>query len=309
MIVSVAIPAYNQAGYLREAIESVVAQTYRPLEIVVVDDGSTDRTADVCLSYKEVNYIYQDNDGTIGGGARIKAIREARGEWIALLDQDDLWLPTKIERQIEVVRKQPRLGAVFTQTKYIDTSGKVLDQETVRGKSGQIFHNLLRGNLFYASSGMFRKTALDVCGYPDIDTLCDWDLWLRIARYFEVCIIDDYMTRYRVHDGGFSSDRSEMIDRSLLLLARQQTRLHEGCAECKKSLLSLEKELLEQRAAHHLKSFHTNVVGMNNKAACHHLAEVFKSDPRTFFRDRNLFKVARSLASVPVRIFRKGLIV
>jgi glycosyltransferase involved in cell wall biosynthesis len=62
MLVSVAIPAYNQAGYLREAIESVIAQTYRPLEIVVVDDGSTDNTAEVCLAYKEVNYFYQDND-------------------------------------------------------------------------------------------------------------------------------------------------------------------------------------------------------------------------------------------------------
>ena len=309
MVVSVAIPAYNQADYLKEAIESALAQTYRPLEIVVVDDGSTDRTADVCLSYKEVNYIYQDNDGTIGAGARIKAIREAKGEWIALLDQDDLWLPTKIERQIEVVRKQPGLGAVFTQTRYIDKSGKELSQETIRGKSGQIFHDLLRGNLFYASSGMFKKSALDICGYPDIDTLCDWDLWLRIARFFEVYIVDDYMTRYRVHDGGFSSDRSEMLDRSLLLLSRQQARLHEGCAECEKSLSLLEKELLQQRAIHHLKSFHTNVVDMNNKAACRHLAEVLKSDPGTLFRDRNFYKVARSLASVPVRIFRKGSVV
>ena len=304
MLVSVAIPAYNQASYLREAIESAVAQTYRPLEIVVVDDGSTDDTPEVCLSYKEVNYIHQENDGTIGGGARIKVIREAKGEWIALLDQDDLWLPTKIERQIEVVRKQPRLGAVFTQTKYIDRSGKVLDQETVRGKSGHIFHDLLRGNLFYASSGMFRKTALDVCGYPDIDTLCDWDLWLRIVRYFDVYIIDDYMTQYRVHDGGFSSDRSEMIDRSLLLLSRQQTRLHEECAECEKSMSFIEKELLHQRANHHLSAFHTYIIGRQNKAACRHLAEVLKSEPGILFRDRKLYKVARSLASIPLRKFR-----
>src|SRR4030095_8872590 len=141
--------------------------------------------------------------------------------------------------------------------KCIDGSGKALDQVTARGKSGQIFHDLLRGNLFYASSGMFRRAVLDICGYPDIDTLCDWDLWLRIARHFEVYVVDDYMTRYRVHDGGFSSDIGDMIDRSLLLLTRQQTRLHEGCAECIKSLLLIEKELLHQRATHHLKSFHT----------------------------------------------------
>ncbi len=304
MLVSVAIPAYNQADYLRLAIESALAQTYCPLEIVVVDDGSEDHTREVCLSYnRQIKYVYQDNDGTHGGGARNRAIREAEGEWVALLDQDDLWLPTKIERQAEVVRNRADLGAVFTQTKYIDESGRDLDRETIRGKSGQIFHDLLRGNLFYASSGMFRKSALNICGYPDVDTLCDWDLWLRIARYYEVCVIDEYMTRYRDHGEGFSSDTCTMIDRALLLMARQQIRLHDMCVECSESISWSEDTLLQQRALHHLNSFHVNVVNKDNKTACYHLAEVFKSYPKILLQKGNLRAVMRNLASIPVRPF------
>src|SRR5215471_18162147 len=101
MLISVAIPAYNGAEHLRDAIDSVLAQTYRPLEIIVVDDGSTDDTRAVCESYGDcLKYYYQENDATMGAGARARAIAQAKGEWVALLDQDDRWLPRKIARQV-----------------------------------------------------------------------------------------------------------------------------------------------------------------------------------------------------------------
>jgi glycosyltransferase involved in cell wall biosynthesis len=303
MLVSVAIPAHNQANYLREAIESAIAQTYRPLEIIVVDDGSTDHTAEVCLAYKEVNYIYQRKDATKGSGARNRAIREAKGEWIALLDQDDLWLPIKIEKQVEIVNTRPGLGAVFTQTNFIDSSGRELRDDPVRGKSGQLFHGLLWGNWFRASSGMFRKAALDVCGYPDEDTVGDWDLWLRIARHWEIYTIDESLTRYRIHDGGFSRNLGEMSDRESLLRTRQKTRLHDGCAECR----GWWETLLKQRWLYHLNSFHTEIIERNNRAARQHLVQALKLTPGMLFRSGNLYRIARRLASALIRrvwIFR-----
>lgn len=98
LLVSVVIPVYNGERYLAEAIESVFAQDYRPIEVIVVDDGSIDNTAEIARSYREVRYIYQINQGH--GKAKNVGIAAARGEFIAFLDADDLWLPNKLSHQV-----------------------------------------------------------------------------------------------------------------------------------------------------------------------------------------------------------------
>ena len=106
--VSVIIPSYNCEPFLAEAIESVFAQTYRPKEVIVVDDGSTDQTAAIARSYKEVQYIYQANQGP--AIARNNGIATARGDFIAFIDHDDMWLPNKLEVQIEYLLEHPYVG-------------------------------------------------------------------------------------------------------------------------------------------------------------------------------------------------------
>ena len=108
--ISVVIPAYNHGRFLREAIDSVLAQTYAPLEIIVVDDGSTDDTEQIVRSYGDrVRYIRQQNAGV--GAARNNGIANARGEYVAFLDSDDLWLPEKLAVQVEYMRRHPECAA------------------------------------------------------------------------------------------------------------------------------------------------------------------------------------------------------
>ena len=107
-LVSVIIPVYNGDHHLAEALESVLAQTYRPIEIIVVDDGSTDNSANIARSYKEVRYIYQPNQGV--AVARNTGISQACGEFIAFLDQDDLWTPNKLSIQIDYLVKYENIG-------------------------------------------------------------------------------------------------------------------------------------------------------------------------------------------------------
>src|SRR5262245_53290785 len=167
MLVSVVIPAYNGAEFLPAAIDSVLAQTHKAFETIVVDDGSTDNTREVCESYGQaVKYYYQANDGTMGGGARARAVREATGQWIALLDQDDRWLPEKIEKQLRTLEKSPEAAAAFTGFQEIDSRGRVFDRSFQPAASGSVFHLLLTGNLYVASSALISRRVLEYCGLP-----------------------------------------------------------------------------------------------------------------------------------------------
>ena len=107
-LVSIIIPIYNYGHFLAEAIDSVINQTYRPIEVIVVDDGSTDNTANIATSYPDVQYIYQPNQGV--SVARNTGISKARGKFIAFLDADDIWLPDKLKIQIRNLEENPDIG-------------------------------------------------------------------------------------------------------------------------------------------------------------------------------------------------------
>ena len=118
-LVSVVIPNYNYANYLREALDSVLAQSYSDIEIVVVDDGSTDGSKDVIAAYDDrINAIFQKNEGV--SAARNNGVLAGSGEFIAFLDADDAWLPTKVERQVAMFRSDPALGLVHVGVEEID---------------------------------------------------------------------------------------------------------------------------------------------------------------------------------------------
>jgi glycosyltransferase involved in cell wall biosynthesis len=241
MLVSVAIPAYNQAEFLREAIESVLAQTYQDIEIVVVDDGSTDHTRDVCQSFGgRVRYVHQENDGTFGGGARTRAIRECKGDFVAILDQDDRWLPNKIASQVEVLKAATTFGAAFTGWRVIDAQGHVVSEEFNEAPSGDVFHLLLQQNWYLASSAMVRREILlnnlNNRGIkPD-----DYYLWLAIARNHKVAFISECLTEYRRHEENYSLDFLNMalILEGLLNHLRDHSLFHPNCEMCSQALAS-----------------------------------------------------------------------
>jgi len=188
-LVSVVIPTYNRAASIGEALDSVLAQTYPAMEIIVVDDGSTDDTRQILMQrYPQVRYFHQENGGV--SRARNRAIREARGEFIAFLDSDDLWLPDKTEKQVACFKQHPDAGLVHTDADFLDNTGPepVLLARTSKTQfsTGDIVVNLFTRFSLNTQTVMMRKAVFQTVGYFDeeLRALEDDNLWIRVAiRY------------------------------------------------------------------------------------------------------------------------------
>lgn len=181
--VSVVIPAYNAERTLRETVESVLAQTYGDLEVIVVDDGSTDGTKDVISDYVEqgrVSYIRRENGGI--AASRNTGLAACTGEYIGLLDHDDLWDENKIERQLEFLTEN-EADFVFCYTRQLRLDGKLHEMPVEMLQYRNIPGELMRHNIIYTSSILFKRSILDYVGLLDESfRYCeDWDWWLRIA--------------------------------------------------------------------------------------------------------------------------------
>ncbi|HTS19124.1 MAG TPA: glycosyltransferase family A protein [Verrucomicrobiae bacterium] len=215
-LVSVVIPTYNYGRYIGETIDSALSQTHSPLEIIVVDDGSTDDTqARVSTFADRIRYIHQQNRGL--SAARNKGIQEARGEFIALLDSDDLWLPDKLQRQVAHALQHPDTGLVATERFAIDETGRRIDHD-VQACARDGFHNLTMRDLlelaaFSPSSVMIRKEALKLIGgfNETIMGTEDLEMWVRIAAQFPVARLDAALTAQRFHATSMSHQADSML--------------------------------------------------------------------------------------------------
>lgn len=199
--VSVIIPAYNKADFTVQTVESVLRQTYPNIEIIVVDDGSTDQTRQrLAIFGSRIQYIYKDNSGACS--ARNRGIQLAQGEFIAFLDCDDLYEENKIELCVDFLRKNKDFGFVHTAAYFIDEQGEITDKYS-HPKSrhqGWIVKHLLQGNYICNSTPVIRRSCLaEVGGFDEhIFAPADWDLWLRLASRFQTGYIDRPLTKYRI---------------------------------------------------------------------------------------------------------------
>ncbi len=216
-LVSVVVPAYNCASVIGEALESVCRQTYAHWEAIVVDDGSTDETRAALAPYMgRIRYFHQVNQGT--AAARNAGVRQARGELLAFLDNDDIWLPEKLALQVRVLQGSPECGLVFTDGKTF-TSGGVRQESVISNRldgwidahrtddllvaKGCLLKSLLFSNeISSASSVMVSRSCFDRAGGFDerIAIADDYDLWLRIAREHPVALIRRCLYMWRWHD-------------------------------------------------------------------------------------------------------------
>jgi len=211
--VSVVIPVYNQETYLRAAIDSVFAQTYRDLEVIVVDDGSTDRTPDVIASYgSRVRALRQPNAGN--ASAFNRGVRAAAGRWIAWLGSDDIWVPTKLERQMDALRSRSDAGLAYTDVVTMDASGRALYTTEFPCPSDRAgcLRLLLRKNFINVSTALVRRDVFDAMGlFDEEDWLCaDYDMWLRIAERYAIVRVAEPLVWYRVHPGQLSRKGAEL---------------------------------------------------------------------------------------------------
>lgn len=198
--VSVIIPAYNAITYLPASLDSILAQTYTDFEVIIVNDGSTDGTAEWVeqLTNPRVKLISQTNQGNCA--ARNTGIAHARGEYIAFLDADDLWDSTKLAKQVEMLEQNPEVGLVYTWVERIDQNGKSLGKPFESNLSGNIWEKLLDRNVIATSSTMIRRCCFDNVGKFDENLKSfveDWDLWLRIAACYPIKVLPEYLLQYR----------------------------------------------------------------------------------------------------------------
>jgi len=202
-LVSVIIPNYNYAHYLREAIDGVLGQTYENIEIIVVDDGSKDDSRAVLESYSEkITMIFQQNQGV--SAARNNGAAAASGEYIAFLDADDAWLPTKVEKQITKFSENTNFGLVHVGVDEVDPDGNSLVHR-LEGAEGNVSATLLmlgrEGVLGGGSGAMLRRGVFDEIGGVDerLSTSADWDMFYRVSERYEVGFVPELLVKYRVH--------------------------------------------------------------------------------------------------------------
>ena len=225
--VSVIITSYNYGRFLAGALESTLGQTFGDFEVIVVDDGSTDDTSEVVRRYLDdprVRYLHTEHIGQ--PGAKNAGIREARSPFVAFLDADDLWLPTKLERQLELFRSDPDLGVTYTRQILIDEEGYELEYKQPILHQGQVLETLFRGNFVCFSSSMIARRVLDEVGSFDegIPMSIDYDLWLRVAMRHRFDYVDEPLVKYRT---GHANLSRRLVERYLIDLGIRQRFLDE----------------------------------------------------------------------------------
>ncbi len=206
--VSVIIPTYNCARYLSQAIDSVLHQTFMDLEIIVVDDGSTDRTPEVAAQYSDhITYIRQPNAGN--AAARNRGVAEARGRWLCFLDADDLWEPRKLERQLFDLLRHPEWMISFVRARKFFESG---DSEPMPAdpSESELWNKLVFYQPFGSShSGMMLHASCleQVEGFDDALRLSvDWDLFVRLADRYRIRVLPEFLVHHRQHASNTTGD-------------------------------------------------------------------------------------------------------
>jgi glycosyltransferase involved in cell wall biosynthesis len=202
-LVSVIIPTRERVALLRETVESALAQTFDQIEVLVVEDGSNTAATALRGYDHRVRYLRQEHHGV--SVARNNGVRHASGEWLAFLDDDDLWDPTKVERQVGLASRQPDLAMIHTDhLLLVDGALRPAPRLLPRGQvpSGSVSQSLfLLDNFIVLSSVLLRREVFDRLGgfSPRFSIAADYDLWLRVSRQHRIAFLDEPLTIYREH--------------------------------------------------------------------------------------------------------------
>jgi glycosyltransferase involved in cell wall biosynthesis len=216
--VSIIVPTYNRAHLVMETIDSILAQTVKDFELIVVDNESTDNTEEVIKSYTDerIKYFRHQNNGLVAVN-RNYGISKANGEYIAFCDDDDLWMPEKLERQVKLLDLNKELGLVYSDCYIIYENGN-LERYTLLSSlklfRGNVFNKLFQSNFIPMLTVMIRREILSKVGGFDPKYIIaqDYDLWLRIAEHYPIDFIEEPLAKYRIHGESISRNRELAIN-------------------------------------------------------------------------------------------------
>lgn len=209
-LVSIITPTYNRRDFIVDAIESVIAQTYSDWELLIVDDGSTDDTKDLITPYLQdprISYTYQSNHGQ--AYARQQALKSAKGQYVAFLDSDNLWLPERLEKEIVQLDANPDIDVCYGDLITIDEQGNELSRENMKRYSGDIAPLMIRQNFVSMNTTLIRKEAIERVGgfRSSVARGDDYDLYLRMSAESKFLYIKEYLAKYRVMENQISSNK------------------------------------------------------------------------------------------------------
>jgi len=242
--VSVIVNLYNGKATLAETIESVLAQSFADWELLVWDDCSSDGGAEVVERYTDPRIRYFRSHVQIPlGQARQSAIEMTDGDWVAFLDQDDLWLPQKLERQLSVAERHPEAALIYGRTVRFYPNGSERDYDQAHEYAllpeGDIFLSLFQDSCYIAmSSAMFRRSALEaIGGIPStIRIIPDYYLYLAVSQRFPVAAVQEVVCRYRMHRTNASQVTAVAVQEEALRLMNSYRDSVDGqlLANCKR---------------------------------------------------------------------------
>ena len=289
-LVTVVIPTYNRADYIAETIESVLSQTYRNIEVIVIDDGSTDGTAQVVAPFiPRVSYVQQENAER--GASRNHGLRLARGKYVAFLDSDDVWLPTKVADDVAYLEARPDVGLIHTDAVIIDAVGRELRVLRLKAPSGRVTGALLERNFVTMATHLARASLVrDIGGFREERELSgseDWEMWVRLSLLTNIAYLPRVSAKLRTHPGNTMTNASAMR-RSMNAAAR----------------LFRENEQFGPSYGRNLRRMDANIALVNAINSCSqgdrrdsvtHLHEAFANNPRIILDARFGYTIYRLL--------------
>jgi len=207
MKISVIIPTYNRIFFLKRSIDSVLEQSLKPYEVIIVDDGSSDGTSTMIKkNYPKINLICQENKGV--SAARNIGIRASSGDWVCFLDSDDEWKKNKLSEQMLAIKKNTNYSFCHSNEEWIKNGKKINQKKKHKKYGGDIFKECLDMCRISPSSVMINKSVFDDIGFFNEDlVVCeDYELWLRICAHYKVLFVDEpLIIKYGGHEGQLSN--------------------------------------------------------------------------------------------------------
>lgn len=222
-LVSVVVATYNMGHYLPQAVQSILAQSYPSVEVIIVDDGSTDDTQAVTQELARdarVRVHHQSNAGQ--ASAKNKGIELSRGEFLAFLDADDAWMPDKLAKQMPLFQGRPAVGVVYSEYACMDGVGQPLPKPPTQLRRGRVSGELLIENFVSFPTAVVRRECLQKLGSFDLNygMGIDYDLWLRISAHYEFDFVSDATVRYRIWAGQMSKNYRKRYESAIRIMQR-----------------------------------------------------------------------------------------